>query len=155
SRYCHTYAAAWSIFSCLRARPSSWERLSDSVEWLIDQRPSGWRGWGHVKTSPSPRAFNTAYVLNSILEYLECTRFANAKELDLNAVNGALRDGVRFLSEDARNKASTQHWVWDLQAGANGMCLATTAIALHVLAKVSRLHPELALPRELLLSTWN
>jgi len=131
-KYCHTYGTAWILFACLHIRPSGVTSFYDTVDWLIAQRTDSNKGWGHTRDS-HPRAFFTAYVLNSLLEYLECLSALDAAPQGLpKKIVKAVEDGIDFLMEDRR---ATDVMLWSFDRKDQSVCIASTAIALHVLAK--------------------
>lgn len=136
--YSHTIGTSWAVFSCLRVRATCLSDLAEAVKWLLDQRPQGHGGWGHVKEL-APRAYETAYVLNALLEFRECALLANFGDAALlGSVDDAIDGGVDFLLA-AVNPEADESYLWGDEPQGGGICLATTAISIHVLAKYAKI----------------
>lgn len=136
----HTVNAAWAVFACLRTRPSCARELAASVEWLIGQQDNASGGWPYLhRDGNNPRAFYTAYVMSALVEYLQCAKVAGSVTtgvLDTTRVSQALSSGLRFLTEAAPSTRNPQRLLWSQYPRADDVCIATTAMATHVLAKV-------------------
>jgi len=134
--YYHTYAASWAIFGALRVQPTCIETIGSSIDWLIAQQDGKTQGWAHTAKT-TPRSFYTAYALNALFEFVECLAIsgiandAGRREKAEKAVQG----GVNFLT---KNTVRKDIWFWDQSTDGQGLCIATTAIALHVLSKFGR-----------------
>ena len=136
--YCHTYGTAWALASCLRVRPSCAYTLFDTVNWLIAQRRQGVMGWGHTKEH-QPRPFFTAYVVNSLIEYLDCLLVLSGTADALpGKIRKTIEEGVDFLIGrrlGARVSPFGNLLLWSFDPKDKGVCLASTTHSLHVLSR--------------------
>jgi hypothetical protein len=138
--YCHVLNAAWAVFACLRTRPSCVRNLGNTIAWLVRQRATGRAGWGYIrKETSTPRAFYTAYVVNSLVEYIRCAEtfgLSSLPPIDCVEVRVALREGLRFLTDESPGSSTADLLTWSRDPASTDLCLATTAMATHVLAKL-------------------
>lgn len=137
--YCHTYGTAWALSSCLRVRPSCVYNLFDTVSWLTAQRRQGVAGWGHTREH-QPRPFFSAYVVNALIEYLDCLLILGGSADALpRKVRKTVEEGINFL-KDGRIGANINPFgnnllLWSFDSKDKGVCLASTTNALHALSR--------------------
>jgi hypothetical protein len=128
--HCHSLAAAWALLACLRTRPSCVITVENSVSWLIRQQSPESGGWGYHPTEP--RAFYTAYVLNALIEYVNCAAVIG---LNVEKVESKIKEGSEFLlNESLRSCNPGNILLWSKDPKGSDFCLASTAMAVFVLA---------------------
>jgi hypothetical protein len=132
--HCHPLAAACGLFACLKARPSCVRDIQTTAQWLLKRQDENSGGWGyHV---PEPRGFYTAYALWSLSEFSACARKAGVTVAGLES---SVEKGVDFLLNIAPRSANPDGiLLWSKIPGQSDLCLATSVMAIHALARMRR-----------------
>jgi len=157
--HCHVMVTAWALFACLQARCTLITELDDSINWLINAQwpsnPSDVQsldklhhrgGWGIAK-GKTAHTFYTAFAINALIEAWHAYKVMN-KQIPTKLMD-AVRGGVEFLHRVCWSSGQPRTYLWEHFRGTEDFCIASTAMAVHVLAKYHNLTENSAQSQDL------